>query len=550
MGAGGSHLSKSPASGPAEPAVKTREETVSTWERFAGDTAQFAVRLSFEPDPDKNVFDDPAYSGSWGSLRLWVDGLNICAHTVSGESDDSVHWYLLPLIEWLAEQWDPLLHEERLPVSDRFVTAAEVMTVEPPLPIGVDDERYYAVLDEWQAWWRHHALESAADGGLFPRVFLRRWGDQIEVSWKSDGLVGAPEGFRFAAPLGRAHYPAGEIAEILYEVAGAAAAELVRRYPTSERATAARDALVAISQTDRTTGRIRWLIGLTEQRTASILNEAERLLRTTAQRTRDALLKPDTSDLVIQGSPHLVALFGSVAPDISSEDVTTLTRLMLEFYSQQNVAPSEEEDDLSRAFETALTGIATPTLPDYEQGNRLAEFAITEFDVDDEQPVDVQEVLDQIGTRIEDVELSDRSIRDVTLAGPGHRPTCVLNLNYQFGSSEKIRRFTLAHELCHLLFDRWRARRLAVASGPWAPQDIERRANAFAAAFLMPRPLLDRAAREVDEPYASIEWLVQIAALANTSALATLERLANLGLLPEFRREALRFELFRQTADG
>jgi hypothetical protein len=65
----------------------------------------------------------------------------------------------------------------------------------------------------------------------------------------------------------------------------------------------------------------------------------------------------------------------------------------------------------------------------------------------------------------------------------------------------------------------------------------------------MPRPLLDRAAREVDAPFGSVEWLVEMAAIANTSALATLERLANLGLLPEFKREALRYELFRRTAD-
>ncbi len=523
---------------------------MSTWERFAGDTARFAVRLSFERDPDKDVFDDPAYSGSWGSARFWVDGLNISAHAVGGESDESVHWYLLPLIEWLAEQWDPLLHEERLPVVDRFATAAEAMTVEPPLPIGVNDERYYAVLDEWQTWWRHHALESAADGGLFPRIFFRRWGDQVEVSWRSDGLVGAPEGFRFAAPQGRAHYPVGEIAKILYEVARAAATELVRRYPSSERATAARDALVAVSRTDRAAPRLRWLLGLTEQRATSILNKAERLLETTAQQTRDALLKPDTSDLVIHGSPHLVALFGSVAPDVSSEDVVTLTKLMLDFYAQQDVAASPEEDDLSRRFQTALAYVAAPMLPDYEQGNRLAEFAITEFGVDDEHLVDIRAILEQAGTRTEEIELSDRGIRGLSLAGPGHRPTCILNLNYQFGRSEQVKRFTLAHELCHLLFDRWRARRLAVASGPWAPQDIERRANAFAAAFLMPRPLLDRAAREVDEPYASVGWLIRMATFADTSALATLERLANLGLLPEFKREALRFELFGQTAEG
>ncbi len=87
-------------------------------------------------------------------------------------------------------------------------------------------------------------------------------GGSGRVSWSSDRLVGVPKGFRFAAPQGRAHYPVGEIAQILYEVAAAAANELVRRYPSSERATAVRDALAAASRADRATGRLRWLIGL------------------------------------------------------------------------------------------------------------------------------------------------------------------------------------------------------------------------------------------------------------------------------------------------
>lgn len=46
---------------------------------------------------------------------------------------------------------------------------------------------------------------------------------------------------------------------------------------------------------------------------------------------------------------------------------------------------------------------------------------------------------------------------------------------------------TLAHELCHLLVDRSKAAPLMIASTPWAPAEIERRANAFAAELLLPR---------------------------------------------------------------
>ena len=65
-----------------------------------------------------------------------------------------------------------------------------------------------------------------------------------------------------------------------------------------------------------------------------------------------------------------------------------------------------------------------------------------------------------------------------------------VNECYAPNADEVGRRFTLAHEFCHLLFDQDQGQALAVASGPWAPRAIEQRANAFAAMFLMPAFLL------------------------------------------------------------
>ena len=47
-------------------------------------------------------------------------------------------------------------------------------------------------------------------------------------------------------------------------------------------------------------------------------------------------------------------------------------------------------------------------------------------------------------------------------------------------------RFTVAHEVCHLLFDRDVGCRLAIANGPWDPQDVEQCADSFTAMLLMP----------------------------------------------------------------
>ncbi|MBY8851600.1 hypothetical protein K7G98_26080, partial [Saccharothrix sp. MB29] len=94
------------------------------WERFAGNTDEFALRLNFMSDPDEGAAADPAEAASWGSFQIWVDGQNLCAHVDQGEVLQSAHWYLLPLLEWIAQSWNPLLHEEVLPNRNMADTAA------------------------------------------------------------------------------------------------------------------------------------------------------------------------------------------------------------------------------------------------------------------------------------------------------------------------------------------------------------------------------------------------------------------------------------------
>ena len=75
--------------------------------------------------------------------------------------------------------------------------------------------------------------------------------------------------------------------------------------------------------------------------------------------------------------------------------------------------------------------------------------------------------------------------RGVALAGENLQATILVNTEHVRNSANG-RRFTLAHELCHILFDRNRARPLTHTSTAWASPSIEQRANAFAAMLLMP----------------------------------------------------------------
>ena len=88
----------------------------------AGDPNQFAVRVEFVPNLDPG-FATPEEDLSWGRLQVWAGGRNLCEHLDRGEVRKAVEWYLLPAMEWFAEAWDFLLHEQRPPVSNSGETA-------------------------------------------------------------------------------------------------------------------------------------------------------------------------------------------------------------------------------------------------------------------------------------------------------------------------------------------------------------------------------------------------------------------------------------------
>ena len=84
-------------------------------EIMVGSRDRFAVKIAFLTDPDQGRAATTEHSISWGAIEIWANGHNLCRHVEQGESIDAAHWYMLPILQWLASNWDFLLHEERLP---------------------------------------------------------------------------------------------------------------------------------------------------------------------------------------------------------------------------------------------------------------------------------------------------------------------------------------------------------------------------------------------------------------------------------------------------
>jgi len=518
----------------------------TTWGRLVGDTAQFAVDLAFLRDPDEGRAAAAEESLSWGALQVWVGGKNVCAYTCNGERSDAVHWYILPLLEWIADNWNPLLHEEKLPEKNSGECAATALPETEFAPFGLTGSRADQWEEGWQGWWRRHCLLAARQGGIYPNLVIRRWRDRIELSWESSRLPGLPTDFQFMTPSGFARVLPEVVATPLHEICHEAAMELRSRLPRSPRLKRLISKLEGLERDDPEE-RIAWMAGLGISRREVVRHWREFTLQLEDQRKRskEAVLEVERDRLVIRGSSQAALMFGSLSPRLTEEDVTGLTRKLIECYD-----PNGDPQPL-RDLRVRL-GLEDQTEKPWEEGYRLAEQVLEQTGLGGEtvRGVDVQSLLDRLHIGRESIRLADSTVRAASIAGTHHRPTILTNESYDANRLSAAMRFSLAHELCHILFDRDRGEKVAIASGPWAPIEVEKRANAFAAMLLMPRSAVWSAVRSARHDISTLAGIRFVARALNTSAAATLEHLCNLGLIDEVTRDRVRQEALEPTEEA
>ena len=176
----------------------------------------------------------------------------------------------------------------------------------------------------------------------------------------------------------------------------------------------------------------------------------------------------------------------------------------------------------------------------YLDGEEFAAALLEDLDLDlddTEALVDIRAICRRLDIAVADAEFNTDSIRGVAIAGDAFSPRMIVNHTHPFNDNESGRRFTIAHEFCHVLFDRTRARRVAHTSGRWANPGIEQRANAFAAYLLMPRRLVHSHTRGGGPTDAG--QLQRMAAVLQVNEAALVEHLYNLDLISDATRVLL-----------
>lgn len=489
-----------------------------------GNPARFEIAVRWTSDAEPRARRPAGYGWSMGDLQITVAGHVLTSSRRGAVNQKHIGWYLAPLLDWIASNWVVLLHEEDFAWPERSGAPA-VSACHRALDqtIGVKDaagrERYKAT----QAWYYRHALRSASEGGLFPDLFVRRMMDDIELSWSAEPPLFAPDGFVFSVEPGVARLPVDDIAGPLWEALSWAASQpplLDDHDRASWRALAAKiDRIPSISAAafDR----------------AYVDEHILELVRSSLQRIGKLAL---VDELVSTARPYVrelspaVAMFGGVSPNLGAADVDYLCGLLAERALGGDGAALR---DLVAASQNLPLGVP------HEDGYSFAEDFLEEIELPGEQEwIDIRRIASDLGIDVLEQALETDSIRGVAIAGQDFTPTILLNVNSPYNLNEYGKRYTLAHELCHILHDRSRARRVTHVSGPWVAPGIERRANAFAAYLLMPRALLVDGWRSHFESSRG-----EFEAFANrlqVNETALTEHLYNLGLIDDRARERLR----------
>lgn len=430
--------------------------------------------IEVEPLPKPPREPDPAAAATWTSLQLWVGGRNLTAHTRldTMAATNAVRWPAAFLARWFLGTWDDFWSRAgwplRDPLVDPRVACARLDAYVVEHDAALDDE----FLDRRDAFVRSHTLLAAAAGGVMPHVYLLRESRYVHVVWEDPQQSESP--IRFHNWSGRARVDAHAFLEAVRGFVAWCKQQVGQKAPEFTRAADA-----WLERIDSRTGAEAVLHGYVNSWAASNggmdLKRLEGILGLPEDWAADGAL------VDVERFPAAI-VYRALAPALSEEDViAVLDRLRR--------CPARAEGNARLSELRQGLNLLSSDLP-HDQGQQLAE-QVRDRLGNREHHLDIERLLREWHVDVQDEDLSDESVDAATVWGAAHGPLILLNTRSWRGAPW-ARRMSLAHELCHLLVDRGRAAEVMVASTPWAPPEIEKRANAFAAELLLPRAGMQR----------------------------------------------------------
>lgn len=393
--------------------------------------------LSYEFRWSQSAGKGTAAQATRGHLLLDLAGARVWGNT------KGFLWTWVDLLEHLATNWIRLFNEEMDPLS----LAREVPQLRKAAALrwkqssedklGHDEHLLFGYLEA------HNLAASCAGTGISP-------------------LWVVPEGklALLATDSRTVRRPLDEIRGTLTALGD----EIVDRLGTDERSQAAKTAWK--DRVTTTPERFRSIVsGLPPPKLAEIISLSQKW-------------QPRAQ---LEQTPELVAarMTGNVVPPSAAATI-------IDWIVGLPASATPQLDVITQNAEAFVAGIEGKRA--FEQGLELAQsLRASPGIVNPEGRTDPESLLGSLGVQVDEADLGVSEVEAVACWGGGRGPAVLINRRGRFSQGTEGRRATCAHELCHLICDRHRALPYAEVLGGAVPELLEKRANAFAAEFLIPQ---------------------------------------------------------------
>lgn len=170
-------------------------------------------RFAIEYNLLGNKYDEKGVLGeSWGEFRLWVEGKDICQHSIDGILY-VYQWNLFYIIDWFCDNIEYILGYDPFPLPVKGNCSFELIEKASNVIIE-DDLEEYLWFHSKSKWDFRHRMSRNNDGTVLSDVYFRRDYDMIEASWSNH--LWRKKGIEFTYPEGVYSLPVIEFRGIVF----------------------------------------------------------------------------------------------------------------------------------------------------------------------------------------------------------------------------------------------------------------------------------------------------------------------------------------------
>lgn len=409
-----------------------------------GAVGKFHVNLEWRND----YGNDGPIGMTWGSLQLWIEGTLVWGQLDKVGAPSGITWSWIDLLEFLSNALPYLIEEEQYPITfgprdEKPRHLGELRGMAKLRARHIPDADADEEDDRLRDFLLVHDFSEALQGAYPPKLsFLRRGSQMLAATNRQEFVLSLTETITTFEHLGNEIF--SRIAELSDK-----RSELARSRWNARNEMSNLQRLKIATKRDEVTLRRIWPIDVDASAANDTVYELKAAARMIGRRVSDDQLR-------------------DILKNITSLSKGKRFNLAKLWEKSQDVILNHEAD--------------APSMQGYFLATMFREYLGK-----NKGRVDPEAILRAWGVAIRNIEVKNCRLDAIAVWSSNHAPTILLNSEGPRSQHPTGIRATLAHEICHILVDLDGALPVVDVLGGDVPRNIEKRANAFAAEFLLPR---------------------------------------------------------------